>query len=108
LPVTGAAPVSLLRLVLEDDDLLAAKLLFDLCRHRGAGDDWRADLESAFTTDHEHAVKGDVCASLEGELFDRQAITNGYPVLFTTSLNDGVLFSARCGIGHDDTCSLSQ
>src|SRR5690606_29970793 len=90
LPVARLAAVALLRLELEDDQLLATEVLVDVGADAGAIDDRRADLRGAIATNHQYPVEGDLGARLVVEALDRDGVALLDAVLLTTGLDDGV------------------
>src|SRR5690606_14379729 len=87
LAVPLLAPVALLGLELEDDDLLALDLVFDAGDDPGAFDDRRAHTHVLAVGDQEHPVQGHVSSWLGVEALDLNTIADRYPVLLTASLN---------------------
>src|SRR5690606_28598046 len=90
LPVARLAAVALLRLELEDNQLLAAEVLVDMGSDAGAIDDRRADLRGAVAADHQHPLEGDVGTGLVAEALDRDRVAFLHAVLLAAGLDDGV------------------
>ena len=88
--MAGAPPVSLLRLVLEDDDFRTAILLLDLCLDRGAGQQRRANPGRPIAADHEHPIEREVRALLDGKLLDRERVADRDAVLLAAGFDDGI------------------
>src|SRR5947207_1914794 len=87
LAMTDPAAISLLRLVLEDDDLLAAEVVVDACRDCGALNGWSSDLGRAVAAEQQHALERYVATGLVTKPFDRDAVTHAHAVLFSAGLD---------------------
>src|SRR5262249_12131201 len=81
LAVPVLAPVLVPPLFLEDDDLVGAAVLDQLGADRGALDERRAGRRLGALADHQHLGELDRRARLADELFDRDDIALGDPVL---------------------------
>src|SRR6478736_1667806 len=90
LPVTDLAAIPLLRLVLEDVDLLAAKVILDVCGDRSAIDDRRADCGRTRSAEEQDAIERNVAAGIGGKALDANAIANLDAILLSAGLNNGV------------------
>src|SRR6476469_6783743 len=93
LPVTDLAAIPLLRLVLEDVDLLAAKVILDVCRDRSAIDDRRADRGRASSAEEQDAIERNFAAGIGVKALDANAIANLDAILLSACLNNGVTVS---------------
>jgi hypothetical protein len=90
LAVTHGAAVMLAPLLLEDLDLVAARLLDEFGGHDGAGDDRGADLESGVAGEHQHLVELEDVAGLAGQAFDLEHVVRLDAVLLAAGLDDCV------------------
>src|SRR3954447_13835173 len=91
LAVAGLAAVALLRLHLEDDDLIAAMVLSDHGDNLRAGHDRGADANlRALAADHQHAVEFDLAAGLGGQELDIDRLPDAHAILLASGLDDSV------------------
>src|SRR6476661_2789412 len=87
LPVTDLAAIPLLRLVLEDVDLLAAKVILDVCGDRSA------DCGRTRSAEEQNAIERNVAAGIGGKALDANAIANFDAILLSACLNNSVTVS---------------
>src|ERR1700756_2484724 len=83
--------VILAALLLEDDDLFAARLADDRGDHGGAADDRAADLR-LIAADHQHFVERDffLVSVAEHVALDEKSLPLRNPILLSTGTDDGV------------------
>ena len=77
----GPSPVALLRLELEDDDLVAAAVLVDVGRYRRPIDDRRADPGRPGPAKEKDLVEGHIAARFGRQTLDLDSISDLDPVL---------------------------
>ena len=75
------ALVALLRLILEDDDLLALAVLHDSGLHLSALHDGSAKGSLVIAQDSQNLIEGHGVTSLDGQLLDEEGIALGHLVL---------------------------
>src|SRR5215203_2971790 len=97
LAVTDAAAIALLRLVLEDNDLLALALPLHVCGNRRALEIRSADLRVTNAADEQNLVDRNVAALIGQELLDNDPIANAHAILLAAGLDDRVALWLRRG-----------
>jgi hypothetical protein len=75
-------------LLLEDDDLSAARLLDDPRAHRRVRQGWAPNCSRISITNCQHMAKRDFGPDIAFEPFDHDLVARSDPVLFSTSLYD--------------------
>jgi hypothetical protein len=116
LAVAHGAAVMLAPLLLEDLDLVAARLLDEFGRHHGAGNDRGSDLDPGLVDDHEHLVELENVTGLARQPLDLENIVGLDAVLLAARLDDCVhigpsVFNRahrRRGVSPADIVTLSD